>query len=129
MIVDDFNVCFGTTDGKAVRVTDLLTSYGFASTIDTATRGHNCLDNIFINFSQNRYSASVLDTHLSDHLAQFVAMTADNNERGSEYNVRMVRPITTLGCFNFHNMMTNCSFSFLDNVTLGGDAKFDRSWD
>ena len=124
VLVGDYNVRFGTTEVRAVRVTDLLLSYGFMMTIHRATRGENCLDNIFINFSHGEFKASVIDTRLSDHLAQAVSVVA-GGVSGNGYELRMTRPITAVGIYNFFNVFSGVDLNFLDDFTLGGNARFE----
>ena len=38
----DFDVIFGTTDGRAARVSDVLTSYGYITTVDSSSVASAC---------------------------------------------------------------------------------------
>ena len=127
IIAGDFNVKFGTMCGEAVRITDLLSSFGFRRTIDGATRGRNCLDNIFINFSCDHYRTDILNTNLSDHLAQSVAVTGP--ERSKTYSLKIVRPISDAGCFDFFNLFSGCDLSSLSDLTLGANEKYSAFHD
>ena len=67
ILAGDFNVHFGTNENEAVALCDIMQSFGFKQTINVPTRLLNCLDNIFINFSDNSMLASVVDLSISDH--------------------------------------------------------------
>ena len=41
------------------------------------------------------------------------------------YELRVVRPITTTGCFNFFHKFSNVTLEFLNDTTLGGNVKFN----
>ena len=110
ILVGDFNVRFGTTDARAVRISDLFASYGYIQTNYTATRGNNCLDNMFINFSHEQFTTNVVDTRLSDHLAQILSVTAES-VRDSGYERRVVRPMSALGRFNFFKCLAALSWT------------------
>ena len=38
----DFDVIYGTTDGRAARVSDVLTSYGYITTVDSSSVASAC---------------------------------------------------------------------------------------
>ena len=122
VIAGDFNVKFGTGGGDAVKVADILSSFGFKQTINSATRGRNCLDNIFVNFSHDCYTTSIYDTNLSDHMAQSINVTC--TKKCITYNTRVMRPITGVGCSNFFKLFRECDLNFLDDLMLSANDKY-----
>ena len=54
-ICGDFNVKFNTSNHQTNSLIELLSCYGFSQTIFGSTRGTNCLDNVFLNFSKENY--------------------------------------------------------------------------
>ena len=125
IIAGDFNIKFGSLSADERVLTDLLTSHGFIKTISDATRGRNCLDNVFINYAHAQCDSQIYDTRLSDHLAQVIVLP-DDSGRCADYVSRVVRPITGVGCNMFFNLFDSADFQFLSNRTLGCNEMYTR---
>lgn len=105
ILAGDFNIKFNTADGFTLQFVDLLRSFGFTQTIHTGTRNNNCIDNIFINFNTDNYTAFVDDLNFSDHYGQILRFPFENPVQSS--NVLTCRPTTELGKLNFFNIISN----------------------
>ncbi|XP_031340963.1 uncharacterized protein LOC116169076 [Photinus pyralis] len=123
ILCGDFNVYFNTCNAQATKLCNLLSSFGYVKTIQGATRKHNCIDNIFINFSIDNFITSTIDTNLSDHLGQSITVLPEAVSLSSR--CLQFRPITSKGRLALFNMLTNCTFNYLNDTKLDINTKFD----
>uniref|UniRef100_A0A1Y1M4P4 Reverse transcriptase domain-containing protein n=1 Tax=Photinus pyralis TaxID=7054 RepID=A0A1Y1M4P4_PHOPY len=123
ILCGDFNVKFHTSDNQAIYLTDWLSSYGLYPTIFKNTRNQNCLDNIFVNFDAGlNFNASVFDANISDHLAQTIYFATQSIKHKN--NLKICRPITTVGKSIMYSMLENMDWSFVDDICLPAEEKF-----
>ena len=104
-------------------MTDIFSAYGFKKMINCATRGSNCLDNIFINFSLDRYHTKIFDTGLSDHLGQGVVVSGGAPKR-TVGSTRVVRTISDVGKMFFFESFSTYVWSSLNDLTVGANHKY-----
>nr|CAI5831746.1 unnamed protein product [Callosobruchus analis] len=123
VVAEDFNIHFNYANSQRDRVIDLLDSFNFSKTIHVPTRGSNCLDNIFINFSHEYFKASCDNPVLSDHLSQSLELNLPCKvvERSSN---KICRPITKIGKHIFYSLVETINWDFVDDNILSVDAKF-----
>lgn len=129
IVTGDFNVHFLTSDRRYLELRDLMLSYGFKFTIFEPTRGMNCLDNIFINFSNTRNSVScVSDPSLSDHATVCVRVEKLRAVSRCDNNLRCSRPITTAGKFRFFHLIDQTDWN-LTSSHIEVDERFNMFMD
>lgn len=119
----DFNVLFNSNDKNSREVLNMFRTFGFTKTIVDATRKNNCIDNVFVNVSEN-FNSYVLDPSLSDHSG--VAIDLNINTQILKHNkVTLYRPITQMGLFNLYHRLENEDWSFICNVRSDLNIKFE----
>lgn len=111
---------------EEINFTNLITSYGFISTIHEPTRKANCLDNILINFSIEEHNAYVIETNLSGHFTQIVQVHRENLGINSKQKCVTFRPITEPGCYRLFNILTDCTWEFIQSVKDDANVKFNK---
>nr|CAI5847735.1 unnamed protein product [Callosobruchus analis] len=123
VVAGDFNIHFNYANSQRDRLIDLFDSFNFFKTIHVPTRGSNCLDNIFINFSHEYFKASCDNPVLSDHLSQSLELNLPCKvvERSSN---KICRPITKIGKHIFYSLVETINWDFVDDNVLSVDAKF-----
>nr|CAI5862359.1 unnamed protein product [Callosobruchus analis] len=123
VVAGDFNIHFNYANSQRDRLIDLFDSFNFLKTIHVPTRGSNCLDNIFINFSHEYFKASCDNPVLSDHLSQSLELNLPCKvvERSSN---KICRPITKIGKHIFYSLVETINWDFVDDNVLSVDAKF-----
>lgn len=120
IVTGDFNVWFGTDRHDTCLVLECFNTFGFIPLIETATRGKNCIDNIFINFDSTCVEAVVSD-QLSDHNSIAVRCTLNQESR---LNKITCRPMTERGKFVFYESVSNIDWDFVSYNDLDIDKKF-----
>lgn len=124
IICGDFNVQFNTAHPHSVSLCDLLQSFGFIQSITENTRGNNCLDNIFLNFSHDNFVAYSTEALLSDHMCQILRTTAP--QANIQKDIRVCKPITELGINLFYNYIYEATWEYPVNATLDVNSKFNN---
>lgn len=127
ILCGDFNVKFGTDSKDAIALCDLLVSFGFIRTIYDATRGPNCIDNIFISEILNNYKSCVFKPCVSDHDAQYIELVCNSNNTALENKVS--RPITMMGKHKFYEALCDIDWGFVDSAFIDINTKFDHFLD
>lgn len=117
ILLGDFNVHFGTKEKDEMALCDLLTSYGFKQMIYAGTRNDKCLDNIFVNFQTDAADASVVDTNLSDHLAQQIDIPVIKQNNNNTIK-KTFRPMTQDGKNMFFSILENASWDFISDPRI-----------
>ena len=113
IITGDFNVRFNFNHIQSHKVVDLFSSFGLYPSVKEATRGKNCLDNVFTNIPETTYEACVGDVTLSDHLGILFQFKQSSSGMGVAARV-CYRPITELGLLNFYNKVETVSWEYID---------------
>lgn len=131
-VAGDFNVHLSTSNVRTVGreaedLCSLMATYGLRQTVFFNTRLDACLDNVFTNFPDAKYSVGPLDTsHLSDHIGvQFSFRSADRaNIHGKTLRINY-RPVSDLGLFRFYNTVELMDWSFVSDPLLDIETKFN----
>lgn len=89
------------------------------------TRGKNCIDNIFINFSVDNFSTQVIGFDFSDHRVRVVSVNIMNNVKSGGNESRYVRPLTQNDFNFFYNILCSVSWDFVRDDSLGIDERFN----
>lgn len=111
----DQNVWF-LSDAPDKRLTcNYFSSFGLFPTINSPTRGTQCLDNIFIN-RLSAFHAYVDPAHLSDHHATILSLSISSVSKTCLK--RLVHPITLTGKFMFFNFIQQTDWEFISDATL-----------
>lgn len=124
IVAGDFNVRFCTEERMSRDLVDMFTSYGLSQTIFQPTRGENCLDNIFINFSEDDFETSIVSPGKSDHDGQLIAVNSPLKKNTSTITKKLCQPITQRGKNKFFEIITNIDFGFIDNPS-SLESKFE----
>lgn len=124
VIAGDFNVHFGTDSIECMDLCGMLGSFGFSRTIMDATRGENCIDNIFVNFEVEDCQIGQHDTDFSDHRAQWINLPVSSSMRDGRRTSFICRPITGMGKVKFFSLIQDMTWDFLDDVNNSADDKF-----
>jgi hypothetical protein len=69
IITGDFNCKFNTSEKQAVTLVNTFISFGLQQAVFLPTRQLSCLDNIFTNIREDKFSIEVFNPALSDHSA------------------------------------------------------------
>lgn len=109
VIAGDFNIDLkNSNNNNSQAFRSLLESYNVAITINDFTRinstSQSCIDNILTNIIKSDYTGEVLNSHLSDHLAQKLTVNSQSKHKTKFKYVR---------CFNKTN-----TESFLDSLNM-----------
>lgn len=126
ILAGDFNVHFNTDQTEALHLGDTLRSFGFEQTITAATRSGACLDNIFVNFCRDTFSAGVVDVSISDHLGQELELLVDIDPNNNRREYKVCRPLTRVGFVVFYNIVSAIHWDFVGDHGLDVNAKFSR---
>lgn len=124
VIAGDFNVHFGTNSHECVDLCGMLQSFGFYQMIVDATRGENCLDNIFVNFEYGDCEVCQHDMALSDHRAQVIDIPVLGVVKKPERTSFLCRPITGMGKLKFFSLVESINWNFLNEAGISADDKF-----
>lgn len=88
VIAGDFNINMEKKSSKRRNILDLMGTYNVEQTINQPTRitgnSATCIDGIFTN-SELLYEVSIFDAHISDHTAQKIVFTIDQEETKFKY--------------------------------------------
>ncbi|KAK9891630.1 hypothetical protein WA026_015593 [Henosepilachna vigintioctopunctata] len=112
IVCGDFNVHFNIRDqeesyhkikDKSKIICDLFRSFGLHRTIFHATRGDNCLDNIFTNFQAGEAETRVIGCDFSDHKAQTFRVALSHV--ADKVIPTKCRPLTEQGYSAMHGML------------------------
>lgn len=125
VLTGDFNINFGSNSIDDCRYRDFMETYGFKQMFFNETRGSNCLDNVFLNFSfrSEQCVAESKDFNMSDHLAQLLKLGIEFSGRMEPPAKKVCRPITRVGRVNFFQLVEEISWNFLDDESLTLDDK------
>lgn len=124
VITGDFNVRFGTGDRRSLLLLDCLRSHGFVGLLDSATRGNNCLDNIFVNFNSASFDVRIVGK-FSDHFAISAHSDIDCDGNACNSNsTSVIRPITEIGKFNFYCFVEGIEWDFVSDCSININDKF-----
>lgn len=123
IIAGDFNVHFNTTDPSAMRVCDLLSSFGLGQTVREPTRGLACLDNIFANTLIEVCTHGTVDVGVSDHWGQLVRFKF--YEYYNFLDKKTFRPITQHGQNSFYKLLSEETWNFVSDDKLDPSHKFE----
>ena len=105
-VCGDFNAKFNTSNHQTNSLIELLSCYGFSQTIFGSTRGTNCLDNVFLNFSKENYKSEIIKVCFLNHDCQKVRMSVP--EKSSNVIKRqMIRPLLNIGFHRMHNILSS----------------------
>lgn len=128
VVTGDFNVHFHTTDRGWREFDEVMLSYGYQATIFEPTRGGQCLDNIYVNFSGCRhFQSDMIDPGLSDHGAVSiqVARLMGGNKASKIKKLHISQPLTEAGKIIFFNLIEQLEWSFIDLNTMSVGDKFE----
>lgn len=120
----DFNLNFNDPKSNEVRLfTNMTNTFGLFRTIFEPTRGVNCIDNIFLNFSENNFKVEVHDTGFSDHKSQLLTFPIKSNSNLPK--IIKSRPLTEAGKMSFRNIVQRLDWSFVDDSNLNTNKKVE----
>lgn len=124
VVTGDFNVHFNTDDQRVVQLCNLFDSFGLRQTIKENTRNDSCLDNVFTNLDNSTIIASIYNPNLSDHLG--ISFSFEHIIRKKCISSKRInyRPITEYGLTQLYNHIEKMSWSFIDDINLDIDTKF-----
>lgn len=108
----DFNIDFLMhNEHETLHLTDLLSTYGFVSTIASPTRkaSRRCIDNFLINSQITDYHTNNINLHLSDHLSQFIFIKL------SSAPIENVKKFYFIRKINSENTARFCSYLKAEN--------------
>lgn len=121
----DFNIHFNQNNNRTKEFLDLVQSFGMRQQIFQKTSSINCIDNIFINFSNLfKYSTNAFNPYLSDHSAMDIIIDIDKNVPKPQYITK--RPITKKGQIKIFQLLENQDWSFINSHNYSTNAKADR---
>ncbi|XP_031350575.1 uncharacterized protein LOC116176232 [Photinus pyralis] len=129
VIVGDFNVNFAEDSIRSHAVSNMFVRHGFIRTIFTPTRGKNCIDNIFINFSINNYTSSTTETGLSDHLGQVVRVYDNCGLSDKTYVTTTFRPLSQSGYHKLFLSLSQYEWNNILNERQCANASFQCFFD
>lgn len=123
IVTGDFNVPYHNPDKNTILLTNLLTSFGFLALNKSPTRNTSCLDNIYVNFSQELCKINIINPNLSDHLG--ISLKVQNHIQKNSYKRVNFRPITDIGLFELNNRLNKTDWSFVNDSTTTVECKFE----
>lgn len=122
----DFNVRFNMPDNENTYILcDLFNSYNLVKTVFFSTRGENCLDNVFINFDNNYCKTVKCVMPFSDHDAISSNFTFDAADKKDRLVTKSIRPFTLKGKLKFYQILSNTSWDFVKDISLGAENAFN----
>lgn len=121
IITGDFNVKFCSNDTDAQAVLDCLRSHGFVQKVHDATRGSNCIDNVFVNFCCDNSEARV-GYKFSDHNSIDLCCKKYRTQTDIP---KTIRPITERGMFNFFQLISEIGWDFILDNRMDVNSKFN----
>lgn len=123
ILCGDFNINFDKAQHNRSCFLELLSTYDLRQTVTAPTRGTNCIDNIFINFSTDNYCTDNVEPFLSDHRCQILKVPVESVEMIPKYSIG--RPITERGKFHFYNVISEVNFDFVYDESLAIEKRFE----
>jgi hypothetical protein len=111
----DFNCKFNTSEKQAVTLVNTFISFGLQQAVFLPIRQHFCLDNIFTNIREDKFSIEVFNPALSDHSAVCMSFFQPTTQNATIEKAIFHRPITEHGLFTLYNIIENTDWSFIDN--------------
>lgn len=129
LVGGDFNINFFTDDNRYKQLSDLLVSFDLRATLDSPTRGRNCLDNFLVNF-EGDIRVETLDPGISDHKAIILEahmMRYDVGQPPATSGGRVShRCYSESGKVNFYRILQDMNFDFINAESINEGVKFDR---
>lgn len=123
VVTGDFNVHFHNPDNNTHKLLNLFRSFGFSPLVNAPTRKSSCLDNIFINFSEDTCKTNIFDPMLSDHSA--IKLSINRSKPPKLLKRINYRPIHDSCLFELNNLLRGVDWGFIDNPSLDVDTKFE----
>ena len=124
MISGDFNVWFGATDRRAELLQGTFETFGYRRLLNVPTRGMNCIDNIFLNFTDSSIKINT-DYRFSDHYSIIFECMLHRGRKVNN-NIVKIRPITTKGKMAFFNYVQEIDWGFVSDSVLVAERKMDH---
>jgi len=116
IIVGDFNYCFIQQSSGCNNVCNFFSSFGFNFKNKDPTRLERCLDNVFINFTNDLLHCEVVQNTFSDHSALIFGYKSQKGK--IKKTMKIIRPVTSTGISLINNILLSVDWSLLKDPNI-----------